>query len=199
MTANYAQQLVTPINFPFRDVWSISDRQRGLLTCTSISPSGVWVVSGSQNGSMLFLDYKAGSLVGILDLESHFYATAAVWRSDTTLVFGCSNGIVYHLDFEHKSKRPISIRALIKPLRSPIRCIAFDTFRDMLAIGCDGEVWIYVRSVRSGDTSAEPWDCVDHILAPCAGPASLVTALCFFGTALSCRHLFIGHAKAGWT
>ncbi|CEL56344.1 hypothetical protein RSOLAG1IB_11915 [Rhizoctonia solani AG-1 IB] len=66
----------------------------------------------------------------------------------------------------------------------------------MLAVACGGEVWIYVRSVGTG---TESWDCVDHILAPCAGPPGLVTALCFFGTTLSCRHLFIGHAKAGWT
>ncbi|CUA72716.1 hypothetical protein RSOLAG22IIIB_10250 [Rhizoctonia solani] len=66
----------------------------------------------------------------------------------------------------------------------------------MLAIGCDGEVWIYARSVHTG---AESWDCVDHILAPCTGSASLVMALCFFGTAMSRRYLFIGHAKAGWT
>jgi WD40 repeat protein len=90
------------ISSPFREVWALTDRPLGILTCTSISPSGVWLVSASQDGSVLFLDYKAGILVGILDLESRFYVTAAVWRSDTTLTLGCSNGIVYQLDFEHK-------------------------------------------------------------------------------------------------
>ncbi|CAE6472981.1 unnamed protein product [Rhizoctonia solani] len=171
---------VHSLDFPFRGVWTILDRQKDWLTSTAISPS----------------DYKAGVLVGILDFESKFYPTTAIWRSDTILVFGCSNGVVYHLDFEHKSRRPVSVHALVKPLKSPVRAIAFDTFRDMLGIACGGEVWIYVRTIGTG---TETWDCVDYIPAPCGGAAGLVTALCFFGTTLSRRHLFIGHAKAGWT
>ncbi|CAE6472584.1 unnamed protein product [Rhizoctonia solani] len=186
---------LTPLSSPFRDVWSILDRQNGLLTCTSISPSGMWLVSGSQDGTILFVDHKAGVLVGTLDLESEFYATAAIWRSDTILIFGCSNGVVYHLDFDHKTRRPSSVHALVKPFKSPIRAIATDTFRDMLSVGCGGEVWIYVRSVEAG---IESWVCVDHIPAPCAGAPGLVTALSFFGNNLDRRQLFIGHAKAGW-
>ncbi|KAF8601123.1 WD40 repeat-like protein [Ceratobasidium sp. AG-I] len=181
---------------PFRDVWTISGRQKGLITCTAISPSGMWLVSGSQDGTVLFVDYKAGATVAVLDLESRFYVSAAVWRSDTILVIGCSNGFVYHLDYEHRSKRPIAMHTLIKALKSPVRALAFDTFRDMLAIACGGETWIYVRSAGG---KIETWDCVDHVLAPCAGAPGLVTSLCFFGSALTCRHLFIGHAKAGWT
>ncbi|KAG8687179.1 hypothetical protein FRC11_007642 [Ceratobasidium sp. 423] len=187
---------VHSLDFPFRSVWSISDRQKDWLTCTAISPSGMWLASASQDGTIVFVDYKAGVLVGILDFESKFYPTTAIWRSDTILVFGCSNGVVYHLDFEHKSRRPVSVHALVKPLKSPIRAIAFDTYRDMLSIACGGEVWIHVRTIGTG---TESWDCVDHIPAPCASAAGLVTALCFFGTTLSRRHLFIGHAKAGWT
>jgi WD40 repeat protein len=109
MTASYTRNSV---NFPFRDTWTITDRQKGLLTCTSISPSGVWLASGSQDGAIIFVDHKAGTLVGVLDLESKFYATTAIWRSDTVLVFGCSNGVVYHLDFEHKVD-PITLLLLI--------------------------------------------------------------------------------------
>ncbi|KAG8706469.1 hypothetical protein FRC11_008204 [Ceratobasidium sp. 423] len=156
----------------------------------------MWVMSGSQDGTILFVDHRAGVLIGVLDLEAEFYATAAVWRSDTILIFGCSNGVVYHLDFKHMSRCPVSVHALVKPLKSPVRALAFDTYRNMLAIACGGEVGIYVRADGTG---TESWGCVDHILAPCAGPPGLVTALCFFGTALSRRHLFITHAKASWT
>jgi hypothetical protein len=49
-------------------------------------------MSGTQDGTVIFVDHRAGVLVGVLDLEAEFYATAAVWRSDTILIFGCSNG-----------------------------------------------------------------------------------------------------------
>ncbi|KAG8754884.1 ATPase with role in protein import into the ER [Ceratobasidium sp. 423] len=65
----------------------------------------------------------------------------------------------------------------------------------MLGIACGGDVSIYVRTDGTG---TESWGCMDHIPTPCAGLPGLVTALCFFGTALSHRHLFIGHAKASW-
>ncbi|KAG8714229.1 hypothetical protein FRC11_009326, partial [Ceratobasidium sp. 423] len=190
--------LIPPVSHPFRDVWSVTGRQKDLITCTAISPSGMWLVSCSQDGTVVFVDFKAGLTAGVLDLEGSFFVTAVVWRSDTIIVAGCSNGFVYQIDYEHKSKRPLVMHTLIKSFKFPIRLLAFDTFRDMIAIACGGEVWIYVRSAGTS-TSTENWHCVDHVLAPCPGAPSLVTSLCFFGLALSCRHLFIGHAKAGWT
>ncbi|KAG8706329.1 hypothetical protein FRC11_008324, partial [Ceratobasidium sp. 423] len=84
----------------------------------------------------------------------------------------------------------------VKPFKSPIRTLTFDPLRDMIAVGCGGDVWIYTRGFNG---YIEHWDHVDHVPMPVLGPAGLVTALLFFRTGLGHSHLFIGYAKAGWS
>ncbi|KAF8594169.1 hypothetical protein BDV93DRAFT_565699 [Ceratobasidium sp. AG-I] len=185
----------TSIENPFRVVWTISGQQKGLLTCVAVSPGALWLVCGSQDATLLFVDFKTGVAIGTLDFESRFYVTSAVWRTDSIIVAGCSNGVLYHIEYDHKSQKPLSMRSLLDTMPSPIRTLAVDTFRGRLAIGCGGDVYIYACS-NAGAT--EKWARIDHVLAPCSGPHGLVTGLCFFGSSLGGLRLFIGHAMAGW-
>ncbi|KEP48006.1 putative transmembrane protein, partial [Rhizoctonia solani 123E] len=190
-----ASPAISPAAPPIHDLWGITGHQTGLVTCTEISPSGTWLANASQDSTLLFVDFKAGLPIAILDLESHFDITALVWRSDSILVLGCSNGSIYQLTFDVTMKRPAAMRTLLRPFSSPIRVLAFDTISDSLAIACGGEVWIFLRTLR-GQT--ESWDCVDQIAAPTTEAAGLVTALSFFRAESGRSHLFIGHAMAGW-
>ncbi|CAE6474938.1 unnamed protein product [Rhizoctonia solani] len=186
---------VTTTGPSFQDLWGITGHQTGLITCTEISPSGTWLASASQDSTLLFVDFKGGAPVAILDLESRFDVTATAWRSDSILVLGCSNGILYQLTIDGTMKRPAAMQRMLRLFGSPIRALAFDTLSDSLAVACGGEVTVFVRTLR-GHT--ESWDCVDQIIAPTSEAAGLVTALCFFRTESGRSSLFIGHAMAGW-
>lgn len=87
------------------------------------------------------------------------------------------------------------MRTLLKPMAKPIRALSFDPFRNLIAVGCGGDVFIYSQSsAGEGDW----WECVEHLRAPRIDHHGLVTALCFFGSSHVQRHLFVGHAMAGF-
>lgn len=88
------------------------------------------------------------------------------------------------------------MRSLLKPMSSAIRALAYDALNDYIAIGYGGEVSIYSRSTSG--PSIEYWDPIEHIPAPRDTKDSLVTSLLFFGVSLDRRHLFVGHARAGY-
>ncbi|KAG8714617.1 hypothetical protein FRC11_007775, partial [Ceratobasidium sp. 423] len=179
----------------FQDLWRITGHQTGLITCTEISPSGAWLATASQDSTLLFVDFKGGVPVAILELESRFDITATAWRSDSILVLGCSNGIIYQLTFDGTMKRPTAMRTMLKLFDSPIRALDFDSVSDSLAVACGGEVSIFAHALQG---NAEFWDCIDQIIAPTGEAAGLVTALSFFRAESGRSNLFIGHAMAGW-
>ncbi|KAG9079398.1 hypothetical protein FS749_008554 [Ceratobasidium sp. UAMH 11750] len=183
------------LDSPFRATWAVAGTQKGLLTCVSISPGALWIASGSQDSTLLFVNFKSGAPVGVLDFESNFHAMSTAWRSDNELVVGCSNGMVYHIDYNPESASPITVRSLLNPMPHPVRELVLDDFRGILGVGCGSDVYVYARSENS---SKETWSCIDHIPEPCRGPPGLVTGLSFFGSHLTHRSLLITHAMAGW-
>ncbi|CAE6542055.1 unnamed protein product [Rhizoctonia solani] len=132
--------------------------------------------------------------VGIIDLEN-FYILTAVWRSNSTLILGASNGVVYEMVMNPKNPlHPVSMYAIIGPLHQQVRVIAFDAtgVHTLLAIGHGTQVSIYAQTLQDHD-----WNKVDDILEPSHTRAGLVTSLLFFGK--GGRKLFIGYAEEGWT
>ncbi|QRV87068.1 transmembrane protein [Ceratobasidium sp. AG-Ba] len=179
---------------PFQTSWTISGLQKGLLTCVSISPSGLWIVSTAQDSTVLFANFKSGAPVGILDIGTRFFVNTIKWRTDSDLYAGCSNGVVYQIDYNpDQIDRPLIVR-IIARMTVPVREIALDNFRGVLAVACGGNV--YVLSHSSGDK--KEWAQVDHIPEPCKGPQGVVTGMSFYGSHLGYRPLLIGHAMSGW-
>lgn len=88
------------------------------------------------------------------------------------------------------------MRSILNPFKAPICALAFDPFRNFIALACGGDVFVYVQS---HSRTVEHWERIDHMAAPCNGRNSLVMALFFFGASLPVRNLFVGHAKAGFS
>ncbi|KAG9076179.1 hypothetical protein FRC06_009654, partial [Ceratobasidium sp. 370] len=183
----------------FRNLWALSDLQKSLLTSVTVSPNGLWLMSTSQDKDMVFVDFHSGIVLGTVDLSSGcFHITSSVWRTDSRLYIGSSDGQAFQVDFDPTTPCPISMRRLLKlptDQKIPIRVLAFDSFRHIIAIGLGAEVHIYLQSTAydSGE-----WNCIERISGPCGGNQGIVTTLCFFGQSLANRCLFIGHAMAGF-
>lgn len=66
----------------------------------AISTSGKWLAVAFIDSSLLFLDFHNGQIKGTISFNSRFNVLAAAWRSDKVLLVGCSNGLLFHIDFD---------------------------------------------------------------------------------------------------
>ncbi|KAG9095152.1 hypothetical protein FS749_010984 [Ceratobasidium sp. UAMH 11750] len=187
----------TPNTQRFRPLWTVKSRfQKNTLTALAISPGGVWVASASLDCNLVFLDFRTGQLIGVLDFQTRFYAMALRWDSDSLLYAGCSDGRLLAVEFSPANKPPVSIRPIpLKPFGAAITALALDPLRNMLAVGYGGKTSIISRP-PSGSEGV--WKIIDTISEPCEGPHGTVTTLGFVGDSLTNRRLIIGHAKAGF-
>ncbi|KAG9097577.1 hypothetical protein FRC06_007403, partial [Ceratobasidium sp. 370] len=180
----------------FEHLWTVRSRfQRGTLCAAAVSLGERWLASASYDSNVLFIDFKTGQLTGVLDLESRFHVISLEWISDTLLYAGCSNGVLFEVNYHPASKQPITMRPILRPFELPIKALALDPLRNFLAIGCGGDTYVFSRPLY-GDSEA--WEFIDHISAPCEGADGLVTALDFYGSSMQQCKLFIGHANAGF-
>ncbi|KAG8698616.1 hypothetical protein FRC08_005803 [Ceratobasidium sp. 394] len=184
----------------FRNIWTISDLQKSLITSVGVSSNGLWLASASMDQDLLFVDFQSGEVVGTIDFsKAHIHITAIVWRSDTCLYVGCSDGQTFQVDFSPTGARPVTMRRLLSMTTDQkarqVRALAFDPLRHMVAVGWGNEVYIYLQSTLNGQ---EEWRCIDKLPEPCEGNHGIVTTLCFFGRSLGSCRLFIGHAMAGF-
>ncbi|KAG8772876.1 hypothetical protein FRC12_002848 [Ceratobasidium sp. 428] len=179
----------------FLNLWTVRSRyQRGTICSVAITPGETWLVSSSYDSNLLFIEFKTGQLTGVLDLESRFQATALLWASESLLYMGCSNSVLFVLNYYPGTKHPITMRPILEPFNLPIKALALDPIRNFLAVGCGGDTYVFSRPLY-GDLEA--WEPVDHIPAPIEGHEGLVTSLEFRGNSTQ-GLLFIGHAKAGF-
>ncbi|KAG8708236.1 hypothetical protein FRC08_000046 [Ceratobasidium sp. 394] len=193
----------TPYNVPetenqrFRPLWTVRSRfQKGMLCSIGVSTGGVWLASTSLDSNLIFVDFKTGQLIGVLDFESRFHVTAILWCSDSLLYVGCSTGALFAINYNPTNKSPISMHPLpLKSFNAPISALALDPVRNFLAVGSGGDTSVFSRPASGAN---DAWDLLDHIPAPAEGRVGLVTALGFLGSSLNSRQLFIGHAKAGF-
>ncbi|KAG9092498.1 hypothetical protein FRC06_011903 [Ceratobasidium sp. 370] len=183
----------------FRNLWTVSSLQKSLLTSVTVSPNGLWLMSASLDKDMVFVDFRSGTVVGTVDLSSgHFHVTSGVWRTDGRLYIGTSDGQAFQLNFDPTTSRPVSMSRLLQlpnNQKASIRALAFDSARQIIAMGRGAEVHIYSQSMAFG--SGE-WNCIERISGPCEGNQGIVTALCFFGQLPTERCLFVGYAMAGF-
>ncbi|KAB5587311.1 Transmembrane protein [Ceratobasidium theobromae] len=95
----------------FRNIWTVSDIQKSVLTSVVVSPSGHWLTSASAGSDLLFIDFHSGSVVGTVNLEGQFNVTVSVWRSDTLLYVGCSDGSTFQISVNYSPavSQPVQI------------------------------------------------------------------------------------------
>ncbi|KAF8594995.1 hypothetical protein BDV93DRAFT_515350 [Ceratobasidium sp. AG-I] len=192
----------TPREDEFRKAFFL--RHQTLLSNSPSPSSGpwkVWLAIAFVDSNLSFVDFRNGRIVGMLNFGSRFNVAATAWRSDHVLIVGCSNGSVFHLDFDVESKRPVVMHSLVKPLPSAIRALAYDALSEYLAVGYANQVSIFSRST-AGSLGVEYWNCLDQIPPPPSSlgnsKGSLVTCIAFFGASHRRRHLFVGYAQAGF-
>ncbi|KAG8708530.1 hypothetical protein FRC09_001204 [Ceratobasidium sp. 395] len=116
-----------------------------------------------------------------MDRTSH--VVAIVWATDLQLILGCFNGTVYvaTLLVGSKQKR-IKITHLLSDIISPIRALAYDTERKILALGYRGHVSIWQRR-------AQLWEMIDIFHTTIDLTVAKVNTIHFFGPR---KNLFIG-------
>lgn len=85
----------------FVESWSIKDEQEPHITCLDVSLRGTWLLSASEDKSVLFINTSLGYVATILDLESCFHVLCCVWTSDRSLFVGGSNGVVYEITLNY--------------------------------------------------------------------------------------------------
>ncbi|KAG8763201.1 hypothetical protein FRC11_005467, partial [Ceratobasidium sp. 423] len=174
--------------------WEAIDQQAPHLTSFVAAKSIPCLFSASEDQTILFTDIDSGTSLGIIDLEN-FYILTAVWRSNSTLILGGSNGVVYEMVINPKNRlHPVSMYTIIGPLHQQVRTVAYDAsgVHSLLAVGHGTQVSVYAQTLQDHD-----WNKVDDILEPSHTRGGLVTSLLFFGRGV--RKLFIGYAEEGWT
>jgi hypothetical protein len=83
----------------FIESWSILDQQLPHITSLEISPAGIWLVSASEDGTVLFIEAGSGYAMGTLDLGDCFHILSTIWHSNLAFFAGGSNGVVYDVTF----------------------------------------------------------------------------------------------------
>ncbi|KAG9124945.1 hypothetical protein FRC07_009599, partial [Ceratobasidium sp. 392] len=189
-----APALDIPQDTSFQALWTIqSNYQKSPLTSVSVSDGGLLVASASLDSNMLFMDAHTGALVAVLDFKSRFHVTKTCWCTDLILYAGCSDGLLYMIVITLE-KKSIAMRPILGPFSAPVTALALDSARNLLAVGCGGDTYIFSGSTHEAAT----WRLINHISSPAAGRCGFVTTLGFWGNAFEGHWLFIGHAKAGF-
>ncbi|KAG8715720.1 hypothetical protein FRC09_016365 [Ceratobasidium sp. 395] len=184
-----------PKNLSFVESWEISNQQSPHLTCVEASALGQWVMSASEDGTMLFVSVDSGSPVGIIDFGDHMFVLCATWRAGSKLLIGCTNGVLYELLINPKNAlHPASMYPLLGPLPQQIISLAIDSsgLHTLLAVGYGSRTAVYAHTPPGYE-----WNKVEEIEGPSEDRSSLVNSLFFFGETQ--RKLFIGYAEEGWS
>ncbi|KAG8711323.1 hypothetical protein FRC09_020657 [Ceratobasidium sp. 395] len=182
----------------FIDCWTTSGHQKSHISALERSPSGTWLLSASEDATVLFLDFRSGWVVTKLTLDGprgRFEVLCAVWCSETIIITGGSNGLIYILEFQPQNdSNPISLRSILSPMPDQIKCLAVDASQTYLAVAYGTQVAIYQRAAGTGFDS---WSFLDRIAKPYDGEEALVHAILFFGQT-PCS-LLVGYSGAGMT
>ncbi|KDN37576.1 hypothetical protein RSAG8_10093, partial [Rhizoctonia solani AG-8 WAC10335] len=148
-----------------------------------------------MDSNLIFVDFRSGQLVGVVDLESRFHVTSILWVSDSLLYIGCSTGVLFAVNYSPGAEFPIEMRPVVTPFTSPITALALDPMRGFLGVGCAGDAFVFSRPKFEDINS---WELVDHIPTPSNNLQGLVTSLIFYTTPTGESQLFIGYAKEGF-
>ncbi|KAG8793277.1 hypothetical protein FRC12_003282 [Ceratobasidium sp. 428] len=184
-----------PKNLSFVESWEISNQQSPHITCIETSALGQWLMSASEDGTVFFADVDSGLPVGIIDFGDHMFVLCASWRAGSTLLIGCTNGVLYELLINPKNTlHPASMYPLLGPLPQQIISLAIDSsgLHTLLAVGYGSRTAIYAHTPPGHE-----WNKVEDIEGPSDDKSSLVNSLFFFGETE--RKLFIGYAEEGWS
>ncbi|KAG8688850.1 hypothetical protein FRC11_004664 [Ceratobasidium sp. 423] len=185
----------------YEEIWSLSDIQGPQVTCIETLSGGTIFASASSDGTLLFGDIESGTEIGRIDFRGHMYILCMIWRSSTTLLVGCSNGVLYELLINPTNMlRPASMYPIIGSLPNQIRTIAFDNsgLHSLLAVGHSTRVTVYSQTIPGHE-----WKKIDEIQEPSNDASGLVNGLFFFGNKERKSHkerkLFVGYAAEGWS
>ncbi|KAG8692346.1 hypothetical protein FRC08_009835 [Ceratobasidium sp. 394] len=180
----------------FIDCWTISGYQKSHISALERSPSGTWLLAASEDSTVLFLDFRSGWTIAKLTLDNsngRFEILCAIWCSDTILLVGGSNGMIYILEFQPQNdSNPISLREILSPMPDPVKRLALDASQTYLAVAYGTQVAIYHRAAAAGFDS---WTFHDRIPKPFDGEGALVHTMVFFGPA-PCS-LLVAYSAAG--
>ncbi|KAG8781305.1 hypothetical protein FRC12_022009 [Ceratobasidium sp. 428] len=182
----------------FIDCWTTSGHQKSHISALERSPSGTWLLAASEDSTVLFLDFRSGWAVTKLTLDGPrgtFEVLCAIWCSETIILTGGSNGLMYIMEFQPQNdSNPVSLRSILSPMPDQIKCLALDASQTYLAVAYGTQVAIYQRAAGTGFDS---WSFLDRIAKPYDGEEALVHAILFFGHT-PCS-LLVGYSGAGMT
>ncbi|KAG8794069.1 hypothetical protein FRC12_000665 [Ceratobasidium sp. 428] len=181
-------------NLSFVESWEVANRQSAHITCVETSTIGQWLMSASEDGTILLASARCGSPVGIIDFGDHMFVLCSTWRSGSTFMIGCTNGVLYEvLVNPNNALHPVSMYPLLGPLPQQIVSLAIDTsgLHTLLAVGYGSRTAVYAHTPPGYE-----WNKIDDIKGPTQDKSSLVNSLFFFGNTE--RKLFIGLAEEGW-
>lgn len=89
----------------FVDCWTIAGHQKLHIACLSTSPSGKWLLSSSEDCTVHFIEFQSGWVVAELHLDYQFSVLCCAWCSDSIVIAGGSNGLLYVLEFQPQNVR----------------------------------------------------------------------------------------------
>ncbi|KAG8770112.1 hypothetical protein FRC12_004511, partial [Ceratobasidium sp. 428] len=160
----------------YRELYSIKTCQRGRPTALSLSPTGRWLCSASDYGYLLIQRASRDYIYCHVRMDRSNHVTAVVWATDLQIILGCFNGVVYVATLitnPAPDEDRIKIRGLISDIVSPVRALAYDGDRKMIALGYRGLVSIW--------RWATVWEMVDIFATKIGGILAGVNSLHFFG------------------
>ncbi|KAG8717502.1 hypothetical protein FRC09_014166 [Ceratobasidium sp. 395] len=166
----------------YRALFSIKTRQRGRPTALSLSPTGRWLCSASDYGDLLIQRASQDYIYCHVRMDRSNHVTAVIWATDFQIILGCFNGVVYVATLitnPTPDEDRIKIRGLISDIVSPIRALAYDSNRKMIALGYPGHVSVWRWA--AGEYRKHVWRMVDIFATKISGTSAGVNSLHFFG------------------
>ncbi|QRV83661.1 transmembrane protein [Ceratobasidium sp. AG-Ba] len=177
------------LNTNYRELFVLKTFQRGRPTALAVSPLGRWLCSTTDNGDLLIQRLSRGIIYCHVGMGRFDYATSICWVTDLQLLIGSSQGNIYvatlNIDKCNEEKQRIEITRLLHDVNSPIRALAYDSNRKLLALGYKGHVSIWRYQLQPG----RGWGMLDIFRTNINGVSAKVNSLDFFG---SCSNLLLG-------
>ncbi|KAG8686401.1 hypothetical protein FRC08_012521 [Ceratobasidium sp. 394] len=174
----------------YQELFHLETLQRGRPTALALSPLGRWLCSASNNGDLLVQRAARGYIYCHVGMDRLNHVTAITWATDLQIILGSSNGAVYVATVivsPAPEENRIKITYLLGDIVSPIRALAYDFDRKLLALGYRGHASIWQRSVDKH--TAQNWVIIDIFRTTIDRIATKVNTLHFFGPHKS---LFVG-------
>ncbi|KAG8786176.1 hypothetical protein FRC12_016841 [Ceratobasidium sp. 428] len=167
----------------YHELFCLKTLQRGTPTAFALSPTERWLCSASDYGDLLIQRATQGYIYCHVGMDRSNHVVAIVWATDLQLILGCFNGTVYVATLMVQSnQKKIKITHLLSDIISPIRALAYDPERKILALGYRGHVSIWQHR-------APLWEMIDIFRTTINLAVAKVNSLHFFGPRKS---LFIG-------